>query len=301
MYDLIYSVVSLSAGPAFSTSFTGKFFCYLFFGLNLYYGIFVLKNSIKAALTYESCFDVVCDINLCRNVCAHFIILWMNYIANLNSSLTIIFLRQRTTLRCLNKANDILRSRINDFEFTPVAWSSVLFLAVHFLSFYLHWKNSEYSVEFLTSYVPLYLTQCLPVVTENMVSVLLLITYNCYQDVNTRLIVLADRRYFLLSNETGMKKSLEYLRRYCGEITDLADQISDCFGFDFFFAGVCSTIRFIYFLFLTLQYMAEQKVINATGGLVLPSYQSVVFFVAVVGKFYYLCYRCDKVVAEVSR
>lgn len=296
---ILKGIVFLFSGTAFSHSVCGKFICYFFFGLNMYTGSSILRNSIKVALTQESCFVKVCDIKSCRNVCGHFAILWTNYIANLVSSITILFIRPQSTLYCLNTFNDILRERVYEFEFIPAAWSIVLFLVIQFLAFFFHWKNADYSIEFITSYLPLYITQCLPIVTENMISVLLLIIQNCYQDVNRRLYTLIDSPYFLTNKEANMKESLIYLRKYYWNITDLANRITDCFGIDFFFAGVCSTVRFIYFLFLTLEYMAEQKVVNDSGGLVLPSYESIIFFMAVVGKFYFLCYRCDKVVSEV--
>jgi hypothetical protein len=131
-----------------------------------------------------------------------------------------------------------------------------------------------------------------------MISVLLLTMQKGYGDINERLRAMQDRRYFLKREST--KSALRYLKTYYWDITELVERASGCFGVDFFFAGVCSTVRFIYFLFLTLKYMAEKKVIDDAGGFVLPSSQSIVFFVAVVGKFYYLCYRCDSVVSEVG-
>lgn len=288
---------------AFSPSTIGRVFSYFFFALNLYTAVRIIQNTIDAFFTYNSCFDEICNLNLCRNVCAHFSIVWMNYVANFISSITILFLRREKTLKCLNDVNDLLKKRLHlyYYEFEMIAaWSVIPFFLIHCSTFFFHWKNANFAAEFVYNYLPLYITQCLPLITENMISVLLLITQRSYTDINESLMELTDKRIFFCNQHRQIiQKSLTYLKRYYWVTSDVAEEVSTYFGLDFLSAGVCSTVRFIYFLFLTLKYAVQKNIVKKDGGLVLPSYQAVVFLLEVVGKFYYLCYRCDHVVSEV--
>lgn len=259
--------------------------------------MFSSYESYMAILEHDSCFEELCSMNLCRNVCAHFTILWMNCFANFTSTFTTLYLRAKNTLKCINDANNLLKMNVYECRFTLSYWIVIFFFAVQSMSFVLHWRNSEFSPQFVYKYGPVHLTQCLPIVTENVISVLLLIIENCYRNVNGNIGRMCDKRYFLRS---WRPNALIELRKYHWAVTDMTELVSDTFALDFFIVGVTASIRFIYFLFLTLQYTARQKVINNDGGLILPSYDSVVFFVSVVGKFVYLCARCDKVISEVG-
>lgn len=242
---------------------------------------------------------------MCRNVCAHITILWMNYVANFVSSLNILYLRRKKTLDCLNRAHILLKTRIYRLDFTASSWSVIFFMLVNWSAFFFHWRNSNFYFAFISNYLPLYVMQSLPIVTENMISTLLLVTEHSFRDVNRQIEEMADKRFFLQTTSCQddskfVASSIRHLNEYYWKCADLADHLSDCFGLDFLVVGFCSAIRFIYFLFLTLKYAAEKSVINEYGGFVWPRQEALVFCLAVVGKFYYLCYRCDCVVSEVG-
>lgn len=296
MFNMFYQENYPFIDDAFTKSTAGLLFCGIFMTVHAYGIGFTAYESYSAIKQYGSCFEELCSMHVCRNVCAHFIILWMNCLANLTSTCTVLFLRWKNTIRCINEANNLLKKSTYDYKFALSHWIVILFMTVHVTAFVLHWRNSGFNPIFLYTYMPLHLTQCLPIVTENVVSVLLLIIENCYKSINTKIEEMSDRRYFLNGEITA---TLETLRKYHWSVTDMTELVSNTFSLDFTIVGVTSTIRFIYFLFITLQYAARKSVINNDGGLMLPSYDAVIFFISVVGKFVYLCARCDKVVLQV--
>ncbi len=277
----------------------GKTFCYIFFVLNLYTAVFIIQSMVEAISVYSSCFDEFCSIGVCRNVCAHFAILWLNYLADFGSSVAVLFLRRKRTLDCLNATHSLLINSTPKRKFRAPAWIVIFFMVIHCSTFFLHWNHSNFRVQFLTDYLPLYMTQCIPIVSENMISVLLLIAEDSFIFVNKQLEELADRKVFLFAEQEHVTASLNRIKFLYSETADVSSNIADSFGIDFLITGFCTTMRFIYFLFITLQYMAKEKVVQKDGGFVLPSYDSIVFFVAVLGKLFYLCYRCDGVVSQV--
>lgn len=81
------------------------------------------------------------------------------------------------------------------------------------------------------------------------------------------------------------------------KLSDLNELVSDCVRVDLMFMSICSTIRVIYFMFSMLRFLEES--IQKPGSK-FSSFQSLIFMVTVVGPFVSLCFRCNRVVQEVS-
>lgn len=282
--------------PLFTASALGRAFCYVFFAVNLYSLIFIVQSTLDAIAKYDSCFDEFCSINVCRTICAHFMIVWINYVANFSSSLTLLLYRRERTRKCLNGVARLLSKRLSVSTIQPIAWMVVFFMMLQISVFVINWSKAGFETEFIYDYLALYVAQCLPLVTENLICVMLLITQNCYDDVNQHVKRLIDRPYYA----EDVRGTLQTLKHNHWAACDVSDDISNCFGIDFFVVAFCTTLRYIYFLFLNMKYITRQnRVLREGGGLVLPGYDTIMFSMTVVGKFYYLCYRCDNVVAKV--
>lgn len=268
--------------------------------MHLYATAFVVQNSIMGIRKFNSCFEDYCDLSVCRNVCAHYATLWMNVLANSMCTISVMFVRPRNTLKCLNDTNRLLSMRLTRYSFSPAHWIVLPFVFIQVNAFLLHWSNSLFSRTFLLTFGMMHLTQCVPQISEHIIAIVLHAVESAYRDVNRKIDELNERRVEGGRRGEEVGECLAYLRRYHWAVTDVTELISDTFSLDFITVGVCTAIRFMYYLFLTLQSEAKNSLIGVAGGIEAPSYQAVIFCVTVIGKFAYLCYRCDRIGYEVS-
>lgn len=301
---------------AFKISKLGLSFTYLYLSINLFIFCQLFWMTVQAVGQVQSCMDEFCESTQCRNVCGHFILIWTNFLANFISIFCIVFYRRKETVAILNEINDIFSGRLRPFRVPWTCCSVVFFMLIQCSSYYLQWKMSHFQLSFVTRFTFLYLTQCLPIVTENAITVMLLALQLSYCDINRKLtdaVVSRPDSVFSIDYNTNSGGNVgnygrattdrdEYLKqlmRYHWKVTDTAERLSVNFQLDFLSVGFCSTVRFVYFLFLALKYLAEQP--SGTQVVPLPGIEFLIFFVSVLGKFIYLCYRCDQVAREVSK
>ncbi|XP_017298914.1 putative gustatory receptor 28b isoform X2 [Diaphorina citri] len=130
---------------------------------------------------------------------------------------------------------------------------------------------------------------------NNLISLFLLIMEFSYKEITRQLKDLSNvslTRTVLISTN-----HVHRIRLIHWEITSIIKHISSCFAFDMLIESVTSTVRVIYFMFLILRFLTE-AFYSPSKSSTFSIFQSIVFLISVVGKFVYLCYRCNRVVQE---
>lgn len=226
------------------------------------------------------------------NYCSAFAVLLSHTVIAL-IVIAIVPLRYNSTISCFNQANQLLYKRrhkkniaITNFTLIPFTFSILLKIVISNIGF--HIKEPEL-------YYPYNLAYFGPIIIINVIGVLCHIGEQSFKDINQELEQLCGsdiNRYYRLHRIKILMEDHWYT-------TNFLENISNCFAVDTFLIMIDIYIQLVLFLYVTLWSMFAQKVFF--GHPVWPHAAGLLEVMIITVKLIYLCYRCDRAVAKVSK
>jgi hypothetical protein len=204
--------------------------------------------------------------------------------------LSVLFYRKQLTLQCLNDMNRII-GPMNIKIPLLTSFLILLFLTFQVVSFIYQMNRSKMLFHFVLEFSPPYLLICLTLANACVTALMLKILELGYMGLNSQVDGLFNNY-----NRRIITNILDIMQTHWN-LTNLTDLCSKCVRVDLMIIGVSSTVRVIYFMFSMLRFL-EESMKNPDSKF--SAFQSVIFLVTVVGPFVSLCYRCNRVVQEVS-
>ncbi|KAI5712183.1 hypothetical protein M8J75_006489 [Diaphorina citri] len=268
----------------------GLFISYIYALIGLFVGYTNVRLTFDLATKYSSCFDDICWGPVCRNVCVHLVIVWVVYIGCISAMLSVLFYRKQLTLQCLNDMNRII-GPMNIKIPLLTSFLILLFLTFQVVSFIYQMNRSKMLFHFVLEFSPPYLLICLTLANACVTALMLKILELGYMGLNSQVDGLFNNY-----NRRIITNILDIMQTHWN-LTNLTDLCSKCVRVDLMIIGVSSTVRVIYFMFSMLRFL-EESMKNPDSKF--SAFQSVIFLVTVVGPFVSLCYRCNRVVQELS-
>ncbi|KAI5755444.1 hypothetical protein M8J77_016887 [Diaphorina citri] len=273
----------------------GRLLSYGFLVINLIVVYDNIKFTIAQFKIHKSCLEDICFGPICRNICAHMVIIWMIDLQNVTSIVNVLYCRKLRTLYILNKS--VRMAALLKIKLPIASISVIVFVLVQVIAFFFQWTRAYFAWWYFEEFVLTYSAMACTLSANNLISLFLLIMEFSYKEITRQLTDLSNvslTRTVLIST-----KHVHRIRLIHWEITSIIKHISSCFAFDMLIESVTSTVRVIYFMFLILRFLTE-AFYSPSKSSTFSIFQSIVFLISVVGKFVYLCYRCNRVVQEVS-
>nr|XP_018896153.1 PREDICTED: uncharacterized protein LOC109029903 [Bemisia tabaci] len=245
---------------------------------------------------YNSCFDEVCSESVCRSACAHYAIAW---VAETHCALSLLLglLYRPAKLRKL--LNDLYHQATLARVTFPVqiCVSTFVLLGIHACTFWMQWQRNNYGVGFLHRFGYAYIAMITPIIHETFIAALVTCVEVLFKNFNAQIDRLCALDSVAVFQE-DMSSKIEALTHRHWKITKLAVDLNRCYTIDFLISTLNFVLRTIYFCFLNLKFLVSAP--KHKRSINVPKPMTIIFFLSVVAKYIWVCYRCDLACMEMN-
>ncbi|KAE9532815.1 hypothetical protein AGLY_009896 [Aphis glycines] len=202
---------------------------------------------------------------------------------------SLVLVRLPKSVDVLNMtARLLLRSRYPRRRLSPKAFMVILFSAV--IVFKLVTTLMNIPQKYPDLYYPYFTAYMVPIVFINLVSILCVVAQQSYEDINRELEELCE-----VNSKTERAMRLNELMNDHWFLEDYMETMSDTFGPELIFTIMDIYVQLLLFMYVMIWDTVVRRVFKDNA---YPYISGVIESSIIVGKFVYLCYRCDSSVKE---
>ncbi|KAL5244132.1 hypothetical protein ACI65C_011542 [Semiaphis heraclei] len=202
---------------------------------------------------------------------------------------SLVLVRLPQSVDVLNMtARLLLRSRYPRRRLSSNTYVVVLFSAV--IVFKLVTTIMSIPLQYPDLYYPYFTAYMVPIVFINLVSILCVVAQQSYEDINRELEELCE-----VSSKTERAVRLNALMNDHWFVEDYMETMSDTFGPELIFTIMDIYVQLLLFMYVMIWDTVVRRVFKDNA---YPYISGIIESSIIIGKFVYLCYRCDSSVKE---